>query len=63
VAPKAERATAFGALGVLSAGAALVGSGAAGWLLATWGAAAWWMPAAALILGAGWVLAERTTTR
>jgi MFS family permease len=63
VAPKAERATAFGALGVLSAGAALVGSGAAGWLLATWGAAAWWMPAAALILGAGWVLAERTTAR
>lgn len=37
LAAKSERATAFGALALVGAGAVLVGNGGGGWLLAVWG--------------------------
>ncbi len=50
--PKAERATAFGALGLLSAAAGLLGSGGVGLGLAHVGGAIFLLPAGALALGA-----------
>lgn len=51
LAPKSERGLAFGALGLVAAGTALLGSGAVGWLLHTVGAYAFLLPAAALAVG------------
>ncbi len=56
--PKPERATAFGALGLLSAGAGLLGSAAVGVGLAHVGGMIFLLPAAALALGAA-VLSRR----
>ena len=60
LAPKAERAVAFGALGLLSAGAALAGSAVVGYGLATVGSAVFWLPAAALGVGATFALGAKS---
>lgn len=53
LAPKEQRARAFGAMGLLAAIAALVGSGSVGLMLAHSGPAAFWLPAGALVAGVG----------
>lgn len=50
LAPKEERATAFGGLALLLAAGGLLGSGATGFALAAWGPAVFWAPAAVLVL-------------
>lgn len=52
LAPRAERALAFGALGIVSAVAALAGNAAVGWGLAVLGQVTWTVPALALLLAA-----------
>ena len=54
LAPAHERATAFGALGLLVALASLIGSGACGWGMQphVLGAAVFWFPAGALAMAA-----------
>lgn len=59
LAPKEERALAFGALALVSAFGAIVGSGVVGLGLAVWGGHAFALPSAALLLGLGAVWSVR----
>ena len=59
LAPKDERALAFGALGVLVAAAMVIGSGVVGFGLLVYGAAIFWVPSTALVLGALLIFTRR----
>jgi DHA1 family tetracycline resistance protein-like MFS transporter len=59
LAPKEERALAFGALGVVIAAAMVTSGAAVGFGLLWFGPAIFWMPAAALVIGASLIVASR----
>ena len=60
LAPQAERALAFGAMALLGAGAALIGSSAVGAGLAVWGPRVFLLPAVCLALGTVGVLSAKS---
>ena len=59
LAPKEERALAFGALGVVIAAAMLTGGAVVGFGLLAYGPLIFWLPAAGLVLGTALTLSRR----